>query len=153
MLTYLGSQPLSNIVPGLNNAVTTLQASSASLTAMKADKDSELNGILGQAAAINDMLTKVNTAATEAQSILSAATDVLGNSDSLLGNLAGALAAAGIHLYVYGGAAGNLGSELGTQLGSGVPDGEGVDQQVFGLVLVTGDGGAWSAIQTVLRTS
>lgn len=152
-LSYLGNQSLAAIIPGLSTAVASLQAAAMSLTDMKADKDSELSQVTTRVEALNSVLSDAQDLITGAQTLLSAATDVLNDSDALLGNLAGALAASGIHLFAYAGTAGNLGTEVSDELVSGVPGGDGEDEVITGLVLVTSDGGAWSAISSVLKTS
>jgi ABC-type transporter Mla subunit MlaD len=150
-ITDLGSQSLAGIIPGMGSAISSLQAASAALSAMKADKDSDLNQLTARVSAINDVLGEAGALIAGAQDLLNQANAVLNSSDELLGNLAGALAAAGIHLYGYAGAAGDLGSDLGTALGEG--GAYGADQEVFGLVLICADGGSWAAVSTILKTS
>jgi hypothetical protein len=152
-LSHLGSLALSSIVPGVDDAVAMITAASTELAAMKLSQESELNGLLGRIGGMTDMLTSAQALATSAQGLLNSATLVLEQCDTLTANLAAALSASGIHLYAYAGEVGELSNEVATALGSGIPGGSGAAQECTGLLIITTDGGAWSAIQQVLRTS
>jgi hypothetical protein len=62
------------------------------------------------------------------------------------------LGTAGIHYYVFAGRADALGGELGSLLSGGLPGGAGGAEHIAGAVLLANDGGAITALQTVLRS-
>ena len=71
----------------------------------------------------------------------------------LSGNITVDLSASGLTFWSYSGPAAGLGSELATELASGLPDaGEGPSGAVYGLVLASADASNWNDFGRVFKT-
>lgn len=149
----LGSKKMSDIVPGLAQAIAALQAEAAVLSAMKADKNSALSQLSANVAGLNSVLHQANALITEAEGLLDLCQGALDNCDALVAAFAASLAASGIHLISYAGAVGDMGTDVGNLLTNGLPGGAGATQEGFALVLITTDGGAWNAVTTIMGVS
>jgi hypothetical protein len=62
-------------------------------------------------------------------------------------------AAAGVHVYVYSGTAGDFGADLTTELAAGFPGGTGPTQSTNAIVLATTIGATWSAMAQVFQVT
>ncbi len=100
-------------------------------------------------AALGNMIN-VSTDLTGEISLLQARIDA---SLELAGNIAVDLSASGLTFWSYSGPAAGLGSELATELASGLPDaGEGPSGAVYGLVLASADASNWNDFGRVFKT-
>ena len=169
-MSYMGSLTLGQAIPMAATAALELdtsiglvlpdvQARVTGLLALSIAPAPSLQALIDSAtamlAALNALLVAplpdadaTAAALLELQTTLGALTASLGFSASL-GSLLGT---AGVHYYVYAGAANELSGQLGSLLSGGLPGGAGGSEHIAGAILLANDGGAISALQTVLAT-
>lgn len=146
----VGSLPLSQLLPGLQQAINQLANTTAQIQAMKDDKQSELNKINAQIGGIQGVLGQTIALAQEAQAILNAAQQILGQTSEVSDLLADALSA-GAQLYSYDGALSSLGSDLTNLISD--PQGGNINAgaTVFAKLVLVSDQAAWDRINRIFQ--
>lgn len=168
--SYVGSITLGQAIPMASTAVLELDASlGAALPDVQARVDGLLALSISPPPSLADLIASVQAMLAALQALLdaplpdvSATAAALAELQATLGSLTASLAfsasfgsllgTAGIHYYVFAGAANELGGELGSMLSGGLPGGAGGTEHIAGAILLANDGGAITALQTVLRT-
>lgn len=169
-VTYAGSITLGDAIPMAQASTVQLDAS---VGALLPDVQARVDGLLALSISpppsLADLIASAQALLAALQSLLAtpipdvtATASALADLQATLGSLTaalafsadfgGLLAQAGIHYFVYAGAAGDVGSELSGVLSAGLPGGAGPSEQCAGAILLASDGGAIAALQTVLRT-
>lgn len=169
-ITYAGSITLGEAIPMAQDATVELDAS---VGALLPDVQARVDGLLALSIApppsLADLIASAQALLAALQALLaaplpdvSATAAALADLQATLGSLNASLAfsvslgsllsQAGIHYFVYAGAAGDVGGELAGVLSAGLPGGAGPSEQCAGVILLASDGGAISALQTVMRS-
>lgn len=169
-LSYSGSLTLGQAIPlalsaqaqldaSVGSAVSDVQARVDGLLALSLQPPPSLADLIASATAV---LSALQTLVAAPLPDISATVAALAELQATLGQLQASLAfsasfgsllsTAGIHYYVYAGAASALGGELSAFLSGGLPGGGGPSEQIAGTILLANDGGAIEALQAVMRT-
>lgn len=166
-ISYIGSLTLGQAIPMASTAVLELDASvGLALPDVQARVDGLLALSIAPPPSLADLITSVQAMLLALQALLaaplpdvSATAAALADLQATLGSLTASLAfsaslgsllgTAGIHYYVFAGAANELAAELGSLLSGGLPGGAGGAEHIAGAILLANDGGAVSAIQSV----
>lgn len=167
--TYLGGKSVGEAIPALSLALAQVASLLAPQSARAADVSARLASPfvppdpLPLATALASQLTNLATIlsqlpAADAQARISLAGDLaalqalIAPAEALVARISGAVSAGGLHLYALDGIAGQLGAELATVTGGGLPGGAGPSAQAKALVIATELPTAWAALSSVLRT-
>lgn len=169
-VTYAGSLTLGQVVPGALGAQVAL--GSAVGVAMP-DIQARISGLLAlslqPAPSLADLVAGVTATLSALQQMLTVPVPDAGATAAALADLqvmaaqlsaglalstslGSLLASPGVHYYLYAGRAGDMSSELGAQLGAGLPGGSGPTEQIAGSILLANDGATIEALRTVLRS-
>jgi len=124
-LEYGGSLTLSQILPGLDDAVGKLEENLTQVEEFLTSRQRNLSGLSNRIENLQEEYNRLNDVFDSSQAVLEAANAALEEAKNLASEVTDALAIPGVSLYYYGGNVGNFASEVNNKLGGGIPSSEG----------------------------
>ena len=168
-VSYGGSITLGQAIP---TALSAAGALTASLTPPVADAQARLAGMVALSVSpppsLAELIAAVQALLAALQALLSAPLPDVDAQAAAIAELQASLTAMqlaldlgldltatlgspGIHYYTFAGAAQDLGSDMSSELSSGLPGGGGPSEQIAGAILLARDAGAIAALQAVMK--